>query len=538
MDTTTPNDNVESPDTATVPTKPSLRILDGSMNLTTRDDDLTYGPLLLGLGQGHSGEPDVSGLDEDLASQESHLYHTNESALPSSPSRIHESHSVQAVVESEPSESGPLISVPTTSTYCETVAYPGPEMSLPPLPRHFEFSWKDSNLCLAGEPLNVIKALGNPYSEANPASEVAFSTSKALLSDPQVHLSGTDDHDSLDVAGIGGFYGSADSWSSVTFPRDLELAFMGASASSTSSEPDPTMEDNLHEQVSNPMLHIAMEKTVEWIVDLLIDDFFRSYAPQQKRKRTAAAGSENTSDTPTTQDGVAQSSNKRSKVRRETYRRKKIDNNEESEDEEPSLSSGAKSKDTLYFACPFIKWRPAYYGNCTRRHMFSRQVKRHLNKDHKQACCPTCFKIFADEFVPMHSCVEDLPLPDHIITEEMSHQLKRPKSMHLTEEEEWHRIYKILFPNAPPCLDPYISEATAKSQDTAERYVRHPERQALIRREIRNAGLEPPISDRVFKLFCYRILPMLGESCGLDEYETAHEEEHIIGLPRTKLDRI
>ncbi|KAF5662219.1 hypothetical protein FHETE_8109 [Fusarium heterosporum] len=525
MDTSTRSDNVESSDNTATPTKPSLRILDGSANATTLQEDLTNGPLLLGLGsrQG-SPEHDMSGLPSDLESELPERHHVNENSPYTLPFRLSGPPSAQTLTESEPSLSGPSYSVPTTSLPCESVAYH--EMSPPPLPRRFEFSWENSGLCFAGDPLHIVKVLKNPYSEANPATELAFLTSRELFFGPQVLLSGTSDHDSL-VAGIGGFYGSEDSWSTVTLPQDLELAYMRAPASSTSSKPDTIMKDNLTEQTLDPMVHIAIRKKIEWVAHELVDDFLRSYAPQEKRKRTATTEENYTDNSPTTKSGANQKSGEGSQVRHETHKRKKIGNNEGSEDEEPGPSSKTKSEDSLYFACPFIKWRPLRYKNCTRRYKLVNKVRAHVRKDHMQTYCPTCSKIFADKFIPIHTCEKNLPPHDHIITKEMHLQLEKPKSKNLTQEEEWHRVYNILFPNEPPCLNPYVDEETARKQGIVEQYFYQPKAQAIIHREFRE-GFGNHISKQIIDVLYNHILPLLEEGFSLDkdEDESAQSEEY------------
>ncbi|SPJ78930.1 uncharacterized protein FTOL_07321 [Fusarium torulosum] len=494
MDITTTSDNAESPDaSAAAPTKPSPRILDQALtNLTTREQDLAHGPLLLGFGdgQGYVQDHHPSDLGLELASEESAHDSANESIPPSLHWGVPLSSSAHAMTQSTISRSGPSLTLPSGSIKHETV-YDPEEKTTPPPPWHHEFSWENSHLCFDSEPLEIAKVLGEQFSEANPTSESKYPASRASFSRLPAPLSGAGGSDPFSTIGIGGFVSSAEGWPTLSLPQDFEVASMGSSAFSDSSELDSTMGDDYIEESSDPMVAIAMEKRAEWLAEVLFDDFFRSYAGQRSRKRTAAA-----EDLPSEAGNKAQSfGGDRGHAKRP--RKSRVAGRSEGSGDEDSGGDGqgpsraAKYSDSKYLACPFLKWNPMR---------------------HQQTYCPKCEIIFKQTNIPTHACNPNRVRPRGHMTEAKLLQIEaiRGSEVEWKKKQQWERFYEILFPNEPPCLSPYFNKAADRGLAEAERYMRLPE-----------AGF----SALLFSV----ILPEVWERYGInDEGEPymTHDKEH------------
>ncbi|KAG5657927.1 hypothetical protein KAF25_007960 [Fusarium avenaceum] len=416
MDITTTSDNAESPDAAAAaPTKPSLRSVDQALtNLTTREEDLDHGPLLLGFGDGfgdgqeHVQDPHPSHLGLELAPGESARYSAYESILPLLPSGVPLSLSARAMTLSTISQSGASLSLPSGTVANETVHHPEEETTIPgnqnaalPLAWHYEFSWKNSRLCFDTTPLEIVEVLKDQSSEANPASEPRFSASQASFSRLPAP-----EPDPFSTAGIGVFCGSAEVRPTLSIPEDFEVSSINSSDFCYGSEFDEIMVDDYIPKSSGPGVSIAMENKAQWLAELLFDDFIRSYAPQQSRKQTAATKHQDLSSEPSNK--AQRFAGDRGHVKKSRYSkaagRSEGSGDETSGDDGQGPSPAAKSSDSKYLACPFLKWDAIEYATtCSLKFKHIRNVKKHIRDRHQRDYCPDCEMIYEETGIQAHT---------------------------------------------------------------------------------------------------------------------------------------
>ncbi|KAF5236873.1 hypothetical protein FAUST_6288 [Fusarium austroamericanum] len=359
IDASTQHGAGDSPDT-TAPTKHSLRALEpASSGPSTREEDLANGPLLLALGDGLE-EPTISHPEFYLASQYSDHHRPEESVIPFIPLRLPEALDIGAMTSSAMSQSGPSLSVPTESIpdtshpprsltedilgisqplllptediLSENRSLPLPasqvlndiksllaelndslvirDRDLFPFSRSCEFSWRDSGLLFGGEPFEVTRTPNDAFSVVNAGSSYASSQSCS---------------------------------SSISTPSSSD-----------------TMDSDTTAEPSEPSRLIAMYSYADWVVELLIDDLYRSCAPQASNRRTTGASkkvSEGASNNP---EGQKKGFNRKARSRK----RKALGGDGESEDEDPQDKKRKSSdigKDEKRWACPFVKWDPEEY---------------------------------------------------------------------------------------------------------------------------------------------------------------------------------
>ncbi|KAH7251022.1 hypothetical protein BKA59DRAFT_509124 [Fusarium tricinctum] len=539
VDITTTSDNAESPDTAgAAPTKPSLRIT--FTNLTTREQDLAQGPLLLGFGDGQEyvQDPHLSDLGLELVSGDLLNHPANESIPPSLQWGTPLPSSAQVMTEPTISQSGRSLSLPSGSISHETIYHLGEETTLPgnqnsvalPLAWHYEFSWENSRLCFDTTPLEIVEVLEDQSSEANPASEPRFATSQASFSGLPAPLSGTGESDPFSTTGIGGFCGSAEVRPILYLPEDFEVASINSSAFSDGSEFDNTMVDDYIEESSDPMVAIAMEKKVERLAELLFDDFIRSYAPQKSRKQTAATKHQ---DLASDLSNKAQSfGSDRGNVKKSRKSgaagRSEGSGDEDSGDDGQGPLRAAKSSDSKYLACPFLKWNPIEYATtCSLKFKQIRYVKRHLRLKHQRDYCPDCEMILKETNIQTHVCDPNRIRPLDLMTKEKLSAIEdiRGSEVEWKKRLQWYEIYGIIFPNEPPCFSPYFNKEADRSLFEVERYFRLPE----VRERMESKAHAYQVRGNFCRLLFAVIFPDVWEGYGInDEREPymTHDKEY------------
>jgi hypothetical protein len=147
----------------------------------------------------------------------------------------------------------------------------------------YEFLWQDSRLCFGGGVLEIVRTPHDGFLAANPGWERASiqphepatcSTSLDVVADNFV---------STGVAGMGG---SIEHMLSAIFPENLEVP---STMSSVLGNNPSSMDGDATSEPFDPNLLIAMHKCADWAVELLMEDFFKSYAPQASKGQTTRA---------------------------------------------------------------------------------------------------------------------------------------------------------------------------------------------------------------------------------------------------------
>ncbi|RBR22081.1 uncharacterized protein FIESC28_04586 [Fusarium coffeatum] len=470
----------------TAPAKPSLRVSELGPS-ATREQDLANGPLLLGLGDGqddHFAYPEM-----DLGSPASGIHRPEQSILPMMPPSLPRALATESLAQSTITESGASYSTPSGNL--ATVPIPpvlensliqdligsaiAPSWDpLPPWPRELagpanadsigstvfpwssEFSWKKSGLCFGDEPMKISRTPEDHYSKIDSGSESV-------------------------LVGMGSYFEHS---SPAESPGNLEAGSTICSTSSgTPSVSGITDSDTAMESFDNDPL-IVMQQCVDWAVELLVDNFFRSYAPRSSKGR--ATGTSQTSIQAASDNRTVErpGPSREAKARYNPRKRKALGGDEGSEDEDPQrirrTPTGSElAEDSLGWACPFVKWKPERYP-CLVAPKEIRKLKGHIKNIHWNEHCDNCFITNPPAEHDSKVCIPSRPQPG-FITEEMKAKIDQRESRLEPHKEQWYRIYRVLFPGEEELFEtPYLDKQTKDYVLTAKEYRDSPDCDDII----------------------------------------------------------
>ncbi|OBT60198.1 hypothetical protein VE03_10408 [Pseudogymnoascus sp. 23342-1-I1] len=111
----------------------------------------------------------------------------------------------------------------------------------------------------------------------------------------------------------------------------------------------------------------------------------------------------------------------------------------------------------ISFACPYLKMDPVRHGKCCANQLSRiRDVKRHLARVHTpdrycQRCLETDFRSdeALDEHLDLRICLRDGSRSLEGISNKQQRELKRKSKTGIGEEEQWFKIWEILFYTRP-----------------------------------------------------------------------------------------
>ncbi|KAH7255441.1 uncharacterized protein BKA55DRAFT_725712 [Fusarium redolens] len=429
-------------------TKPSLRVPDAALTgVTSREQDLADGPSLLGIGDGQ-GDPYT-----DLTWETTENYVPQAGVLSSLLFRL-----------PQPGPTEVIVSHASNSHHKEVLltSTDGPRInhSLYWTP---EFSWQGSHLCFDDQPLELPETRDGQSSRAGPDSEHAFSLSHRSLP----HIGGLDrGNDEFQISAIAGIGSFAQS----------ETVFRGE-----------FIEAGLPAHVE-----IAMQETIKNIVETLVDDYYRSYAPQ---KRTLAAKRKQADRSSSSSTRSSRASVARKGAKAGSRKGQTIDGDGGSEDEESSGNRQSPSdtdtsvENTLFWACPFMKWDPREHRHsCVKKLRDIHGLRKHIQEKQFGKHCPECFRKFSEDTTdaPPHPCVEIYDLPPRpeagLITMDMQTAIKERPDPRMSQKEKWERLFKIVLRYEPipssHSLDHEMALVLCKVDDlfcrpSVQRRVRH-----------------------------------------------------------------
>lgn len=420
-------------------------------------------------------EPVISHPEFYLASQYSDHHRPEESVIPSIPLRLPEALDMGPMTSSAMSQSGPSLSVPTESI---------PGTSHPPR-------------SLTEDILGISQPLLLPIEDILSANRSLPLPASQALNDIKSLLAELNDRLVIRDRGVFPFSRSCEfSWrdSGLPFggepfevtrtPNDaFSVVNAGSSyASSQSCSSSDTMDSDTTAEPSDPKRLIAMYSYADWVVELLIDDLYRSCAPQASNRRTTGAlkkVSEGASNNP---EGQKKGFNGKARSRK----RKALGGDGESEDEDPQDKKRKSSdigKDEKRWACPFVKWDPEEY-RCNISPTQIRGVRNHIKKVHWQEHCDRCWSYYStSEEEEAHQACQRRPpsnRPPGLITKETLEILSQRASSSLTHEEQWFGLYRVLFPGEQLGFSPYVNKATCDFMDRAEVRFRSPRSREIL----------------------------------------------------------
>ncbi|KAF3797128.1 hypothetical protein GCG54_00009098 [Colletotrichum gloeosporioides] len=177
------------------------------------------------------------------------------------------------------------------------------------------------------------------------------------------------------------------------------------------------------------------------------------------------------------------------------------DDNGDDDDDEAEQNGDRKRKknneddaDNKTLACPYFKKDRRVYGSCCGRKLSRiRDVKQHLKRRHYLPIyCPVCNEVFAretvrDEHTIQRNCERGTrPKPEGVSVAQQQELNRRANRQH-SEDEQWHAIFKTLFPDAPRPSSAYIDPSLSDSALAYQEYVtaRGPE---ILRRTLVESG--------------------------------------------------
>ncbi|KAJ4133435.1 hypothetical protein NW768_005020 [Fusarium equiseti] len=531
----------------TAPTKPSLRVSELGSS-ATREQDLANGPLLLGLGDGHNDH--AAYPEMDLGSPTPELYRPEESILPMMPPRLPRVTGTESLTQSTITESGPSYSTPPGSHAPASVRSLREESAGTPVtqcsgitvfPWSNEFSWNDkSGLCFGGDPLEISRTSEDHYSKVDPGSESAYSQPHEPAMKVFAHHVPDDDFIRYGLAGMGAY---AEHSSPTELPEDLEAAFEICSISSgTTSVSGTTDSDTPMESFHNDPI-IIMQQRVDCTVELLVDNFFRSYAPRSSKGRATGKARKGIQTTPDNSPSERPGPSREGKARPNPRKRKALVGDEGSEDEDSQRTSRIPAgielaEDSLGWACPFVKWKPGMY-DCSVAPKEIRKLKGHIKNIHWDEYCDNCFVKNPPARHDEQLCVPSQPGPG-FITREMKDKIFQRESCLVPHKEQWNRIYGVLFPGEEVCKTPYLDKETMDQVMTAKEYRDSLDCEDIIEEELAECNLRENTRKRVIKRIRKSLIPKLVQRIKLGlERETlaqlAQDDLQTAGPPQDDL---
>ncbi|KAF5489815.1 hypothetical protein CGCS363_v012081 [Colletotrichum siamense] len=212
------------------------------------------------------------------------------------------------------------------------------------------------------------------------------------------------------------------------------------------------------------------------------------------------------------------------------------DDNGDDDDDEAEQNGDRKRKksneddaDNKTLACPYFKKDRRAYGSCCGRKLSRiRDVKQHLKRRHYLPIyCSFCNEVFTDEkirdqHVIRRNCERGTwPEPEGVSLMQQQ-ELNRRANRQLPEDEQWHAIFRILFPDAPRPSSAYIDPSLSDSALAYQEYVtvRGPE---ILRRTLAESGAVVTLNETNVDDVDNFLRHILGE--GLEAIAKAWAEE-------------
>lgn len=289
-------------------------------------------------------------------------------------------------------------------------------------PWKFEFLWQSEELLFSGEPLSTGQTMG-PSTEASGAviggSSAASATGYTIQE--SIVSSGTMD------------------------PQALDRAIC--------------CEEEIAMEIS--------ERRV-YFVRLLEDHYWRTHPPQRSDKRNSSQvrhSGISTSSRSTAKHVASTSqafgqagSSRKGKGLNTGSASDEEDDNEDGNGTTPTSRSSGPKEGTRYFACPFLKWKALEYDGCMLRFRTILLMIGHLEEKHSILRCGRCGVTFGSRNkMKKHEttgCMVPLNLSSRpgvvSISKDQWDLIKTRKRKYQSDDQRWHSIFSILFPNSAP----------------------------------------------------------------------------------------
>ncbi|CCT68338.1 uncharacterized protein FFB20_00311 [Fusarium fujikuroi] len=495
------------------PTKSSLKSLEAARTGVANPEEVS----LFGICDGQ-GDPYTGFTWEQMENN------APQTGVPSlHPLGMIQARPAEAMSSSEPSQSGPSYTAPAHSVSNASnlhleediqslIDHPKVKHSLSWIP---EFSWHDSHLLFDGQPLELPETRDGQLSRGGPSSEHGLSLSQWSVPQIREPDCGHERSQISAILGVGSFVNSDKHWD-----EKPEVASEILSVSTDISLSVTTFKGEFIEAGLPAQVEIALQKTVNNIVEILVDYYCRSYAPQ---KQSLAAKRKLADKSSSTSTKSSRASIKRKGAKPGSRKGQAIDGDGESEDEESSGNRQSPSEtDTpveqiLFLACPFMKWNPREYRHsCIKKLRDMHGLKKHIQEKHFVNHCPKCFMRPSEDtkVIPPHPCIEMSGLSSRptagLITVDMQAAIKERPGARLPQKEKWERLFKIIFPQEPIPSSPYLDHEVALFLCEIDKFVCQPSVKHRIRGTIQESQLEHCVDSlwqRIDELVLERLVP-------------------------------
>lgn len=477
----------------------------------------------------------------DLGSSASGLHRPEQSILPMMPPSLPRALATESLTQSTTTEAGASYSTPSLAP--ASVRSLRGESDGPPVTQcsestvfawSNEFSWNDSGLCFGGDPLKISRTPEDHSSKVDLGSESAFSQSHEPATKVLAHRVPDDDFIRYGLAGMGAY---AEHSSPTELPDDLESAFTICSIPSATPSISEATDSDLATDPFQKDPEITMHECVDWVIKLLVDVFFRSYAPQSSKGRATGKSQKGIQNASDNRAGEISGLSKEGKARANPRKRKALGDDEGSEDEG---FQGRKRKpigielaeDSLRWACPFVKLDPKRY-KCLVAPKEIRKLKAHIKNMHYGKQCERCFTVNPTAIHGKEYCTPSSQSPPlGFITGGMKDELSQRVSRRDTHEKQWYRIWDVLFPGVKHCETPYLDKETVNSLRTAKEFSASPECEEVIQRHLTKwkfqGKFRKQVQDMIHKVLLLELVHLMQLFLSRD----GNSAELVQGVPK------
>jgi hypothetical protein len=235
------------------------------------------------------------------------------------------------------------------------------------------------------------------------------------------------------------------------------------------------------------------------LLHLAANDLIKQYDAFRKRQGTTTSGKRRRGAGETSGDASNPKTNKRG----QSFE----DDPTSGEDAEPKAKSTKRMKSIAKtgrgLACPFWKRDPNRHRDCYRKILSKiKYVKSHLYNCHDYPIfCAICHDEFSNETVRDNhtreqNCPRREPVPHEGLTKDQRYIIQRRINQNLSEEENWFKIWDVLFQGATRPASAYIDNDLSEDLCNFEEFRTSDEGTSILQRYINDADPRSPLNEQ------------------------------------------
>lgn len=215
---------------------------------------------------------------------------------------------------------------------------------------------------------------------------------------------------------------------------------------------------------------IAWHRNIDWLVELLLDRYIRSRAPERSGRRNNAAQQQ--ASAPTRGSSRSKRSNSsRAAGQNGGRKRGAVGGSGDGEDEEPPQDGQwppptTSEKGSARFACPYYKWKRDWAEKgCKVKLKKMSHLRGHLQSKHYKPYCHTCYReLSSHQAVSCHSRAAPLGF----MTDEKLAIISKGVDRTQDHVEQWQHWFRVLFPGEPIPSSPYLDHRMVEELENAD----------------------------------------------------------------------